>query len=56
MKRIIFEVTIEEPDTFKDIPDDQEAENLASCILDGMGFPEDVSCTAKVLRREPSAS
>lgn len=50
MSRIVFEVAIEAKDAGS-MSDKAEEENITETILDGLGFPDNVSCSAKVLMR-----
>ena len=53
-KRVVFEVTVEfSADTYKEFPDAEEAEDMTNVVLDGLGFPNGVTVTTKLLRREP---
>ncbi len=50
MSRITFEITVDAPDA-GDMTDTEEEDNIASCIMDALGFPAGVIVTAKVLSR-----
>ncbi len=52
MSKIVFELTVEARDAGSD-SDPDEIENICNCVLDGMGFPQAVKVTAKVISREP---
>jgi hypothetical protein len=52
MFRIVFEVAVEQAKDACPMTDAEEEDNLVSCILDALGFPESVKVTAKLLRRE----
>lgn len=50
MQRVVFEVVVEAKTN--GMTDTEEEENIVSCILDSLGFPESVNVRAKLLRRE----
>jgi hypothetical protein len=51
MSSITFEVTVTGLDA-GDRSDGDECENIVDCVLDALGYPDGLTVTAKVLRRE----
>ena len=54
MRKIVFELTIESRDAGI-LSDAEEIENIRSVVLDGLGFPDGVTVTVKVIKREPES-
>lgn len=50
----VFEVTMEHNDK-NTAPSLSAEDNLQSCILDGMGYPDDLVLKITVVRKEPAA-